>query len=127
MDQAIVDHIIEDMAPFTLGEKEKFQKLITLLDPNKKAPDRRVVTKILGEKYDKMKENLLNELSKAVYVCICTDAWTGNNKNYAGYTATWLNEDLVRQMAVLTVRRVKGSHSFDIVRKEIIAILREFK
>ena len=74
-----------------------------------------------------MTENLLDKLSKAVYVSIATDAWTGNHKSYAAYTATWLDEDLVRKMAVLAVRRVKGRHTFDVVRKEIVSILKEFK
>ena len=125
--ESLVDHIVFDMKEFTMGEGEHFQKMIKLLDPNKTCPDHKVVTSIMGDKFKLMNENLLHELSKAVYICICTDAWAGNKKNYAGYTATWLNEDLVREMAVLAIRRIKGSHSFEAVRKEITGILKEFK
>ena len=74
-----------------------------------------------------MKKNLLDDLSKAVYVSIATDAWNGNHKNYAGYTATWLDKDLVRKFAVLAMRRIKGHHTFDVVREEVVSILKEFK
>ena len=46
---AIVDHIIDSMGPFTLAEEESFQKIIQLLDPNKKSggPAHKTVTKIM--------------------------------------------------------------------------------
>ena len=115
------------MAPFTEGEKESFQKLVKLLDPNKKCPNRRNVTSIMDDKFKIMNENLLNELSQAVYVSICTDAWTGNKKNYAGYTATWLDENLVRNAAIIAIRRIEGAHSFEVIRNEVVEILKEFR
>ena len=127
LDNAIVDHVIDDIGPFTLGEKESFQNIVKLLDPTKKTPDYRNMVKLLDDKYNGMKEKLLEELAKAVYVSVSTDAWKGNKKNYAGFTATWFDENLVRNFAVLAVRRMRGHHTFDVVRKEITEILKEFR
>ena len=72
MNEAIVDDIIDTIGPFKRVEEESFKALIKLLDPNKHAPCYRTVVKILDEKYDNMKENLLDELANAVYVAIAT-------------------------------------------------------
>ena len=127
LNDMIVNHVIDSIGNFTLGEEESFKNIVKLLDPNKSSPCYRTIIKLIDGRHDLMYENLLNELSKAVYVSICTDAWSGNHKSYAGYTATWLDENLVRNFAVLAVRRVKGSHSFEIVKDEIIGILKEFR
>ena len=72
LNEAIVDDIIDSMGPFKRVEEESFKALIKLLDPNKQVPCYRTVVKILDEKYDNMKENLLDELANAVYVAIAT-------------------------------------------------------
>ena len=74
LNNAIVDHVIDGIKPFTEAEAESFQNIIQLLDPNKKkgGPCYRTVVKLLDEKHKNMKENLLDELSKAVYVAIAT-------------------------------------------------------
>ena len=49
LNDAIVDDIIETMAPFTSAERESFQRIVKLLDPNKKSGglDHRTVVKIM--------------------------------------------------------------------------------
>ena len=97
------------------------------MDPSKKCPGPDKIVSLVDENYLNLRDNILDELSKALYVALATDAWSANHKNFAGYTATWLDEALVRKFAVIAIRRVKGAHTFEVVRKEIIEIMKEFR
>ena len=123
----IVDHIIDTIQPFKYGEQESFKDIVTLLDPNKTSPTYRTVVKNVDDRFKTMNTNLMTDLSEALYCFIATDAWSGNHKNYVGFTASWFDNDMIRNKALLAVRRLKGTHSFAVVRKEISGILREFK
>ena len=83
------------MSAFTLGEQESFRKMIRRVDPNKSVPTYKTVVKLVDEEYENMRKKLLDELAKALTIAIATDGWKGNHKNYAAYTATWFDKDLV--------------------------------
>ena len=126
--EVFVEHLTESMSPFTLGQQESFRKMIRCVDPNKSVPTYRTVVKYVDKEFENMMKNLHEDLAKALSVAIATDGWKGtNHKNFAAYTATWLDKDLIRKFAVLAVRRFTGRHGFEEVRKECVSILKEFK
>ena len=127
LNEKVVDFIIDTVSPFNTGENESFRNMIKLLDPTKTAPVYKTVVKGLNERYELMMENLSNELAKVDHTTLATDAWSGNHKNYVGFSVSWLSDELERNHAVLGIRRLKGSHTFDVVRREIISISKEFK
>ena len=75
---------------------------------------------------EEMKRQLFSELSQAEYIHLSTDAWSANKKSYAGYTASWYDNELNRKNAVLACRRILGRHTFDVIAKEINGILTEW-
>ena len=127
LNDAIIDFVNDTLQPFSMPEKESFREMIKLIDPTKTTPCFNTTVKLVDQQFQNMKENLLKELAKALFVSISTDAWNGNHKNYCGYTATWFDENMERNHAVIAVRRLIGSHNFAVVREEIVGILKEFK
>ena len=110
-----------------MPEQESFRAIIKLTDPTKTTPCARTTVKLIDLRFQNMTENLLKELANAIFVSISTDAWNCNHKNFVGYTATWFDEMMERNHAVIAVRRLIGSHNFAAVREEVIGILKEFK
>ena len=73
-----------------------------------------------------MKKELFSQISQAEYIHLSTDAWSANKKSYAGYTASWYDQNLNRKNAVLACKRVLGSHTYDVIAKEINDVLTEW-
>ena len=127
LNEKIINYICDKIAPFKTGEDESFREIIKILDPNKTGPCYRTVVKLFDEKFQNMLQNLMKELSQTSYVFIATNAWRGNNKNFVAYTASWFDQKMTRNHAVIAVRRLIGRHTFDVVRKEVTDIQKEFK
>ncbi|XP_067626747.1 uncharacterized protein [Eurosta solidaginis] len=60
-------------------------------------------------------ENIKRSIQEVPYLCVTADIWTSRRKQYFGYCAFWLDNNLKRQMAVLAcVRLSKASNYNDI-------------
>ena len=70
---------------------------------------------------------LIEALEKADEVCVTIDFWSKNNKAYLGETVHWYGPDLERYSACIAVKRVKGSHTYDVIAKEIEQINAQFR
>ncbi len=124
--EKVKDFVISTYQPFTVVQEESFRDLVKLIDGETLPQGYRSLLKSIDEDFQSMKATLVKTFSSVDNVCITTDAWTANHKSFAGYTASWFNEDLTRENAVLAVRRFLGSHTFDSLAKGIDDILREF-
>lgn len=62
-----------------------------------------------------------------MHVSTTAGCWTAYRGSYLGMTVHWLEDDLVRRSACLAVRRVTGSHTYNIIAKLIESIHIEFK
>ena len=69
----------------------------------------------MGELTQKITQNLTEVLHRVHFVATTTDCWTVRNKNFLGLTVDWINSDFERESAALACRRLKGSHTFDVL------------
>lgn len=53
--------------------------------------------------------------------------WSSRRRSYIGMTAHWLSDDLNRRSACLAIRRVTGSHTYDVIANAINDVHTEFK
>uniref|UniRef100_A0A3Q4HMB2 HAT C-terminal dimerisation domain-containing protein n=1 Tax=Neolamprologus brichardi TaxID=32507 RepID=A0A3Q4HMB2_NEOBR len=72
----------------------------------------------LEREYDKMNSNLKATLEEAEFVSTTADIWTVNKKRFMGLTH-WINSTLQRNKAALACKRIKGSHTYDVIGAEI--------
>lgn len=85
------------------------------------------MVELLKKTYNKSKADLILELDKADYVSTTADCWTSRRRSFLGMTVHWMGQDLDRRSACLGVRRVYGSHTYNVVGKAISNIHTEFK
>ncbi|XP_018956210.2 uncharacterized protein LOC109086182 [Cyprinus carpio] len=116
VDKLIINFICESVQPFTVVEQPAFKELITTLQPQAKVISRSTVRTRICDAADDMKKTLIAELGKAKFVATTTDCWSAHQKSYLGVTCHWINEEtLERRSAALACKRLRGSHTFDVI------------
>uniref|UniRef100_A0A3Q2WY69 HAT C-terminal dimerisation domain-containing protein n=1 Tax=Haplochromis burtoni TaxID=8153 RepID=A0A3Q2WY69_HAPBU len=96
----VAAYIVEDMLPISTLDSESFRRY-------------------LEREYDKMNSNLKATLQEAEFVSTTADIWTVNNKSFMGVTVHWINSTLQRNKAALACKRIRGSHTYDVIGAEI--------
>jgi hypothetical protein len=119
--------LIVDVMPLHSVEKPGFKNLVTQLAPNLQLFGRTFFTQLLHEKFQYRKQQLIGELERSTDASTTIDAWTCRRRSYLGETIHWYEKgSLQRKNACLAIRRVKGSHTFDVLAKLIEDIHVEF-
>lgn len=91
------------------------------------APDMRLhgrtfYTNLLKEKYATIKAILFKALQNATNVATSADCWTSRRKSHIGVTVHLFDHQLKRISACLAIRRIVGSHSYDVLAKVLKSI-----
>lgn len=67
-----------------------------------------------------MERNLKAVLYEIDFVSTTADIWTANNRRYMGVSLHWISRStLERQKAALACRRIRGTHTYDVISAEI--------
>ena len=64
--------------------------------------------------------------AKSSYKLLMLQCWTSSAKSYIGVTVHWFDKVLKRQSAALACRRLRGSHSHDLLAKSLNEIHSEY-
>uniref|UniRef100_A0A3B1KK48 HAT C-terminal dimerisation domain-containing protein n=1 Tax=Astyanax mexicanus TaxID=7994 RepID=A0A3B1KK48_ASTMX len=110
-------HALEDLQPLSKLEKPSFIRLVTGLQPTRHVPSRKQVQGLLNREFNEV----INKLK--------TDCWSDVNKGFMSITVHWLDKDdpSLRKSAALACRRVRGSHTYDVLEKVLTEVNKEFK
>ena len=73
------------------------------------------MVELLKKTYNKSKRDLILEFEKAEYVSTTADCWTSRRQSFLGINVHWMGQDLDRHSACLGVRRIFGSHTFNVL------------
>ena len=115
VDNSILNLVVGGVLPLHIVEVPEFMDLITVLQPNRHATSRATLKLNIVSKAKQMKENLVAVLKEQSFVATTTDCWSSYGKSYIGVTVHWIDTDLKRQSACLALRRMTGSHTFDVI------------
>ncbi|XP_051792179.1 E3 SUMO-protein ligase ZBED1-like [Erpetoichthys calabaricus] len=116
IDKLIINFICEGLQPFAVVEQPAFKELITTLQPHAKVISRSTVRTRICDAAEDMKTTIIAELGKAKFVATTTDCWSAHQKSYLGVTCHWIEEEsLERRSAALACKRLRGSHTFDMI------------
>ncbi|XP_044130059.1 E3 SUMO-protein ligase ZBED1-like [Bufo gargarizans] len=92
---AITLYLCKDMVPFLTVEKSGFQNMIKTLDPCYEVPSRKYFSQTEVPKlYDKVREQVKNELRSIKYYATTTDLWSSRTMEpYISLTIHFINEE----------------------------------
>ena len=116
IDKLIVNLICEGLHAFSFVEQPAFKELVVALNPHIKVISRPTVRTRIEASAIQMRKNVILRLSEVSCVATTTDCWTAHQQSFIGVTAHWIDEGtLERRSAALACKRLKGSHTFDVV------------
>ncbi|KAG8238515.1 hypothetical protein J437_LFUL016181 [Ladona fulva] len=88
---------------------------------------RKTLISRLAEHYGALKKRLVVELALASAAAITADCWSHFNKSFMGITVHWIDKKTrARRSAMLTVERIVGRHTFDVLAATIDRVIREY-
>ncbi|XP_075994004.1 uncharacterized protein LOC142988654 [Genypterus blacodes] len=126
-DRLILNFVIEGLHPLRVVERPEFQELFREVLPSKQLMTRKTLVRLLEEEFTSMKANLCRTLSEQGLLATTTDAWCVDQKNYLGVTAHWIDPvTLTVSSGALACRRIKESHTADVLARTLESIHRDF-
>ncbi|XP_061582587.1 uncharacterized protein LOC133448250 isoform X2 [Cololabis saira] len=116
VDRFLIRLICEGHQPFSLVEQPAFREFAAALNPQYKMLSRPTVKRRIAEAAAEMKTKLISHLGNINHVATTTDCWSAHQKSYIGVTCHWIDgETFERGSVVLACKRLKGSHTFDVL------------
>lgn len=128
LDQYVMDYIVDSVLPVHHVDTSPFQQLIRRLTSGRLRPRcRQTFTNQLEERFQQRKVDLKKHLEEIGTVCTTADCWTSRRRSFLGVTVHWIEKNsLERRGACLAVRQITGSHTYDVIAKELEHIHEEF-
>ena len=114
------------MLPMAHVEQPSFQILMSTVAPSLRIRSRTFYTNMLRSHFENRKVQLKKSLRLATYIGTTADCWTNRRKSYIAVTAHWYDDKLHRKSACLAIRRIRGTHSYDVIAKCIESIHIEY-
>ena len=116
VDRLIPGFLTDGLLPLSTVELPGFKELIVGLQPNRTVLCRATVKRQFDEMVCVMKGNIRDTLRPLSFVATTTDCWTAHRRSYIGVTVHWIDpETLERKWAALACRRLRGSHTFEVL------------
>ncbi len=129
VDDKVLKFIVHSSQPFTLVRDESFQDLIKTLQPGKTVMSYQTVKARMKEKNVNMEKRLRCELEAASHICATADIWSDARRSFLGMTVHTLTAEdgnVARKSYALACKRIKGTHSYDVVAQAMMNILESF-
>ena len=119
VDHLVLDFIVEGLLPFSTVELPAFKRLVTGLQPGKSVPCRATVKTRM--------QSRVATLQSVECVATMTDCWSARNRSYIGATVHWIDlATMDRRSAALACRRLRGSHTFDVLAGALEDVHRQY-
>jgi hypothetical protein len=121
-DRLVAGFIVEDMLPLATIESARFRKRLDKIPATRKpTSDRKTFSHYLNKCYTDMESKLkIISESSLDHVSTTADIWSANNKSYLGMTVHWIDSITLKlEKAALACKRVRGSHTYDVIACEI--------
>ncbi|XP_034534155.1 uncharacterized protein LOC117808543 [Notolabrus celidotus] len=126
-DKLVLNFVCEANQPFSVVETPSFKNMIETLQPHCTVMTRKTLCCRIQEAAKNMKSIIIKKLSAVSHVATTTDCWSARQRSYLGVTCHWIDHNsLERHSAALACRRVKGSHTFDVLAAALEEIHSEY-
>ncbi|KAK3854720.1 hypothetical protein Pcinc_038814 [Petrolisthes cinctipes] len=128
IDEELAKMIAKDFQPFSVVEDKGFKNYCLALNPSYVLPARKTLSqKIIPKLYDRQRESLQTELSKASAVCITSDSWTSRaTSSFMAVTCHYI-EDYKMKSCLLDCFEVSERHTSENLAEELLKVAQEWK
>ena len=128
VDDLIFDFIVQGLLPLNTVMLPAFCHLIHGLQPNHAVMDRKTLRNLINSEMKDIKAKLVVILKNQKSVATTTDCWSAFGREYIGVTIHWIDsKTLIRKSACLSLRRLKGSYTFDVIAQELEKIHKKYR
>lgn len=125
---ACVNLVAECNLPFSVTEKPSFHELLQLTSGREiEIPSMYEVKSTLKCRYNAMKSQLIEIISKQKYVCLTADIWSSHAQSYFCATVHFINSEMKRESYVLAFREMKYKQTNEQIAQIIRQVLREYE
>ena len=121
VNKAVANLVVGALLPLRIVEVPEFQELVLTLQPNRHVMCRSTLRAMLVSEAAAMKEKLVSLLKDQAYVATTTDCWSSYGRSYPRRDRT-----LQRKSAYLSLRRLQGRHTFDVLAAALDDVHEEF-
>ncbi|XP_033221178.1 zinc finger BED domain-containing protein 4-like [Belonocnema kinseyi] len=115
-----------DNEPLSVVEKRGFRRLMSKTAPQYKIPCRKYFsTKILPDRFKRVKEAVKLVLSEVQWISLTSDIWScsGTYYSFISLTVHWLDDHFEKRSAALNVDVFPGSHTGDAIADRLTDLL----
>ncbi|XP_070991499.1 uncharacterized protein [Oncorhynchus clarkii lewisi] len=121
VDAEVVKYVVQGLQPFTVIEQEPFRVFVQDLQPNSKIISRLTLCSRIDEASKEIKK-VTEAMIGVDHIATTTRRWS-----FIGVTAHWIDPDsLNRCSTALACKRLRGSHTFDVLAGTLNDIHSEF-
>ena len=118
--------VVSAVLPLHIVQLPEFTDLISVMQPNRQTMSRAALRLKIKSKSKEAKDKIIALLKEQSFLATTCDCWSTYGKSYIGVTVHWINEVLQRKSACLALRRMNGSHTFDVIAAVLDKIHAEF-
>ncbi|CAI6370890.1 unnamed protein product [Macrosiphum euphorbiae] len=127
-DQLILNLIVNATLPFSLVEQNDFKLLCQKGFPSRTLLSRPTLMCRLNAAFDHLICNLIKDMSSVKYLTTTADCWSIFKRSYIGITCHWIDEEnLSRKSVLLTIKRLDGRHTFDVLAAAMESVYIKFE
>ncbi|KAK9736086.1 hypothetical protein QE152_g12761 [Popillia japonica] len=123
-DEKILQFLINAISPLNISENKSFIGLFEGL--NVKVMEQKAVISRLNDMYVAHVDQIINDIEKQKYICLTSDVWWVNGRNFIGVTAHWIDENFQRISVALCCKRF-GADGGDKAISVLISVIDKFK
>ncbi|XP_064475382.1 E3 SUMO-protein ligase ZBED1-like [Ornithodoros turicata] len=127
--EQLVKMIAKEYQPFSLVEGQEFKTFLAMLNPGYQLPSRKTLSTVhIPQMYNKVHEQVKNELTGISSICLTTDGWTSlSNQSYIAVTAHFIDTDGVLRARLLDCFAWQDRHTAENIAAELRRVVVEWE
>ena len=126
---ATATFITQTLQPLHIVDEPSFRSLLLCAEPRFRLPHRTHFTdKVLPEKYEKVRSDVMKQLESMEKCTITTDLWTANyqTRSYISFTVHFLDSNFKLQSRCLQTLEVTSDHSANSLKDALASLLQSW-
>ncbi|XP_026465961.1 zinc finger BED domain-containing protein 1-like [Ctenocephalides felis] len=126
-DDALMNMIILDMQPIQIVENDGFKKYSRILNSDYVLPSRKVLTRMLEEKYEMHSAEAKAKLTFVENIAITTDIWSSDSqKSFLSATAHFIKDSKLNSLVIATIE-LRENHTSQNISNGLKSVLIEWQ